>query len=735
MEIQQQQQYNQAISRYKLLSTNAGVGAVITTAFGNYILISDITHWPFIKASNARIKEMVNSGAIIPENWYIEAKRDLSNNIGIDLVDDERFIKFLKIEKNLPNLLCLAAIPQLTLNESFNSLNKKSNPVIKKLADKGNEKKAEDFAIPATHFPKWFRNDKGTFKPYHEWKRDWEKRKYDLKFFAPPRDANSHYSHKIKVTNKSKIAEEINACKILSQVNLLLICENGHLSDIPWPKFLRWKNEQKKSHGNEKTTKLFTDIEDCCSHPVLKWSESKNKSEGYASIFIECLNCHTGSGDASNPKVNLEGINNLEPNCPGHKPWEISLDKEDKNSIPYDSNCYDTAGHRTRMKVALATGNNVYFANTFSSIYIPVTLLKGITPEIERLLKICEIKFEASPDPNKRKSDWAERRIDREFIGEYYPNASNPEDIIRDLKAVFVDGILLSEGQENDDLQEIYKKEEYDVFCNNSSYNSKGLNFSDIELDGGLENLFQKITKVEELKITSVQLDFNRVKPKERIVVSGNVIDSGSKNIFSNAPDDVFIMPAVENFGEGIFFEFNKYAIEKWTNEHISTLSDRIRRLMPASGGFNGNSIRYKIQRNGARLLLIHTYTHLIMRELEFSCGYPTASLKERLYISPDMSGALIYTAEGAEGSMGGLIWQAQAERIKVLIQKAMKRAMDCSSDPLCWEDEGQGLFNLNLSACFSCTLVSETACEERNLALDRRMLVDPEFGYFKHLV
>ncbi|MNL82359.1 hypothetical protein D3C87_2097260 [compost metagenome] len=66
------------------------------------------------------------------------------------------------------------------------------------------------------------------------------------------------------------------------------------------------------------------------------------------------------------------------------------------------------------------------------------------------------------------------------------------------------------------------------------------------------------------------------------------------------------------------------------------------------------------------------------------------------------------------------------------LIKKAMERALDCSSDPLCWESEGQGLFNLNLSACFSCALVAETACEERNLALDRRILVDLEFGYFK---
>jgi len=64
-----------------------------------------------------------------------------------------------------------------------------------------------------------------------------------------------------------------------------------------------------------------------------------------------------------------------------------------------------------------------------------------------------------------------------------------------------------------------------------------------------------------------------------------------------------------------------------------------------------------------------------------------------------------------------------------------MLRAIDCSSDPLCWESEGQGVFDANLASCFSCSLVSETTCEEMNLGLDRKVLVDYEFGYFKDLL
>ena len=64
-----------------------------------------------------------------------------------------------------------------------------------------------------------------------------------------------------------------------------------------------------------------------------------------------------------------------------------------------------------------------------------------------------------------------------------------------------------------------------------------------------------------------------------------------------------------------------------------------------------------------------------------------------------------------------------------------MFRALNCSSDPLCWESEGQGVFNANLASCFSCSLVSETTCEEMNLGLDRRVLVDENFGYFKSIL
>ena len=238
------------------------------------------------------------------------------------------------------------------------------------------------------------------------------------------------------------------------------------------------------------------------------------------------------------------------------------------------------------------------------------------------------------------------------------------------------------------------------------------------------------------MKLTSVQLDFSRVMPNDQDSESVK-----SREIFRVKNRDTTIAyPAVENFGEGIFFAFDEKFFEEFIkdNKSIAKLNEDLAKIRKEESSFSKSAIEYGVD-NGWQLYLVHTFSHLIMRELEFKCGYPTASLSERLYISnkPDykMYGCLIYTAEGAEGSMGGLIAQTRPNNLTSLIKNAINRAVICSSDPLCWESEGQGLFDLNYASCFSCGLVSETSCELRNIYLDRKILVDENDGFFKDLI
>jgi hypothetical protein len=137
-----------------------------------------------------------------------------------------------------------------------------------------------------------------------------------------------------------------------------------------------------------------------------------------------------------------------------------------------------------------------------------------------------------------------------------------------------------------------------------------------------------------------------------------------------------------------------------------------------------------------AKFVLLHTLSHILIKEFEFLVGYSATSLSERLYINEEMQGILIYTIAGSEGSFGGLATQANSGRIIKILQSALTRAKDCASDPICYNSDGQGIGGLNLAACYSCTLLPETSCEEFNSYLDRAILIEKtnDYGFYKDI-
>lgn len=754
MKILKQNQYNQGVGKYKLLSSSSGVGSIITTKQGYYVLISDINKWRFIKWANSKI-EVIRTNNSDDRKVYILSKIEILNR-GLEFIDDQRFIKFVKTEKTLNNLVCLIGIPHMALNESFNTPNWKNHPIRSALQNSGEQYEgvSSHYMINGTHFPKWFKNGTGELKKINEWLSLWDKecRRFPdtlkLDNFAPPRDAKK-FIREVSSRNEDGNPIKIREYKTLEQTNLILICPNGHLSDIPWPNYLRWKTEKylRLRPDEDKGENLMSNemVGPCCSNPNLKWTESKTKSEGYGSIYIECNSCGLGSGtEKDKPKINLEGINSLEPYCRGQKPWE--LDVENPNLLHFE-NCFirnESENGREKMRVALVTANNVYYANGFSSLFIPMHLAENKPKELIESIVILEKKYNKYFERTaiSREEYWSSKFDLDDFLIDNDISIENNEVFEGLLKAEFLNTTTETSGA---DKHEEYRWQEYRCFSSHSSLPNieinKGLKFNDIVLPAELNTFFKKIQKVETLKVTNVQLDFTRVKPKERIVVNGVVQESsGGQNIFSIDSKELFALPANESLGEGLFFEFSNEKIDKWISENSIQLEERFLKYFSSLPDPNSQGIgsKMKIYNNQYKHFLIHSFSHLMMRELEFSCGYPSASLKERLYISRNqektMSGVLIYTAEGSEGSMGGLVSQGEPNKILEIIKKGLERSINCSSDPLCWESEGQGIFDLNLSACFSCSLVAETACEEMNLGLDRRVLVDEEFGYFNGL-
>ena len=97
---------------------------------------------------------------------------------------------------------------------------------------------------------------------------------------------------------------------------------------------------------------------------------------------------------------------------------------------------------------------------------------------------------------------------------------------------------------------------------------------------------------------------------------------------------------------------------------------------------------------------MLHTLAHVLISQLSLECGYPAASLRERIYASERMAGLLVYTAAAdSAGSLGGLIAQSEPQRLAASSGDAIVRAGWCSADPLCMESEASGVDSLNLAA------------------------------------
>ncbi|MFC3110965.1 hypothetical protein ACFQAT_08360 [Undibacterium arcticum] len=176
-----------------------------------------------------------------------------------------------------------------------------------------------------------------------------------------------------------------------------------------------------------------------------------------------------------------------------------------------------------------------------------------------------------------------------------------------------------------------------------------------------LSQWFSRVTLVERLRETRVFYGFDRIEQNPQAL--GGMPYTAKDQLFREppqSPQDRWL-PAVEVFGEGIYIELHEHGIAEWQRENekwirgrlddafITRLQDLYQTLPPLGAADRDWASRY---------LLIHSLAHVLINQLVFECGYSTASLRERLYISSDatapMAGILIYTAAGdSEGTMG----------------------------------------------------------------------------------
>lgn len=472
-------------------------------------------------------------------------------------------------------------------------------------------------------------------------------------------------------------------------VRFVLACRSGHIEDFPWV----WWAHRDAPGG-------------ICDAPSL-YLGSFGHSASLSDLYVRCAGCSTPDrpvrkslGDAFRPEV-LAGFR-----CSGFRPW--LLDREEGCGQP--------------VRVIQRGASNVHFAIVCSALSIPPAseAVSLIVQEIRSLLDgVPEAALPSVLDG---------------VAGQFGVTAEELLSAYRQLRTIETEGTVLTERRA--------RTEEYSALSENRD---------DPVVSGvvpefrnraapppqSLGHWFDLVGAASRLREVRALAGFSRIDPypvaSERVnqAISEGLIAPLSKSTRN-------WLPAAEIRGEGIFFRFCTEAVDAWINANpklvrrTETLEARSRHMAEERGYVRDYAIT-------PRLLLVHSFSHALIRQISVECGYSASALRERLYVSeadssrPTMNGVLIYTGSpDSEGSLGGLVRLADPELLEPIIRRTLDSVSWCGSDPVCIEtDPNQSGERVSGAACHCCLLLPETACEKFNRELDRAVLVGDADGAF----
>ncbi len=459
----------------------------------------------------------------------------------------------------------------------------------------------------------------------------------------------------------------------LYPARFITVCEKGHISDFPW---IEWVHEGKKCTSDK---------------PVLKY-ESKGNAGSLSDIIVTCVKCKNAKSLGQIMKK--DELRKVLPSCTGERPW-----------IGGSVSCGET------MQTSIRSASNIYTPTIASALSIP--LQEGMEDELK-------VKVESLRD------------------GITNLVTSLPSG---DIQKQAICGMLSIPLQQYERAMSFYhregqtftydsiRKQEWGTFLrkNVDDRHETGFLAKEVNVPDELKDYFQSIVRVDKLREIRVLQGFTRLDYPDP---------------FSEDPHDVLPimkykqdwLPAINVHGEGIFFEFNPSKLLEWEkNAFVEEEATKIQDKYNHHREQLGFQSRFLLPRH----LLIHTFSHMLMKEFAAHSGYATTALRERLYCSDEMMGVLIYTASSdSEGSLGGLIELTSPTKLVPIFIRALEKMEYCSSDPHCADGDFQMQTSINGAACHSCSYVSETSCEWNNQLLDRRMLTQisgyEELAYFK---
>jgi hypothetical protein len=473
----------------------------------------------------------------------------------------------------------------------------------------------------------------------------------------------------------------------LEQVTWVLVDPAGYLADVPWH-YLAHKNSRLPEQINCQVSGKLRLIENGSS----RWLLRCDHSDG---------GCGAEYSFRGDERVGF-GVGRMQP-------WtkdDLVVHREEA-----------AVSHKNLAYVLPINDTRVYSSETNIALVIPPESRVRKGTAVDRLYRNSQERRRI----DNAKTPLARKGAIREIATRFRCTPADIENALGDIAAgyplygaVFTPGQLreseydafletLPDQQPDEDLVTINQTREWESMGEAKSTTNGGQT-----LISGVRNL----VRVDRLKAVKVFQGFRRP------VESGGGGADQTPCIPPDIVGDSDWLPAIELFGEGIFLTLDEARLVRW-EEHPEVVS-RLEPLMSRfaqSGHESPNPL-------SARFLLLHTLSHLLMREIEAEGGYPAASLTEIIYCArapKAMAGILIYVAvPDIAGSLGGLAELAEPSRFIGILTRALEHAYWCSLDPVCSEHEGQGPGLLNRAACHACALVPDPACQYGNILLDR---------------
>ena len=471
----------------------------------------------------------------------------------------------------------------------------------------------------------------------------------------------------------------------------LIACKNGHVSDFPWREYV---------HGGPTQCK-----------GTLRFYE-RGSSLQTENLVVFCEECKATKNMAmafgKSAKQNL-------PKCLGIHPH-------------FGVNAKQTRCNED-VKTLMLGASNSWFPKVLSVLSLPKEYMRPNNQLRDLVKKAFDDLQEIGADTKAE----LEETIKKGFFRRHYPELvkHSVEEIWEELERIRKQKDETDDSEKGDDTESILLPEWRSLTSSKIPFKAEEFEAVNSQVPAGFENYFSRIVLVNRLKEVRALIGFTRLEAEDPMLD-----DVKQPQWSSLSSERTTWLPAMEMRGEGIFIQFNEDTLREW--EARPEVKDRENKLLNAHRRWRLARKKPEGKFPGIRYVLLHTFAHLMIRELSLACGYNSASIKERIYSCTEgpepMAGVLLYTsASDSDGTLGGLVDLGQTDNLSPLLQEALHQARICSSDPLCSEydpnNQEDGALDIHLAACHVCSYVPETSCEISNRYLDRALLIETMAG------